>query len=296
MAVVEGYDRTSDEYLSFLEDEFCRHKKAEERESKTDIAQQVGGDVKHMMDTNKQALDAIVDRLSKLELDAKSAATSGGPSPASLITAHLTKALAKLTGDEEDEGKYLRPECYAQHDIREKGRDHNKLDYVGLFYGWTCVAKFILKNGGNIQSYIDHIQYAAGMLNTKQFYDAGAVKYDRMIMDKYIEGKASTFSPDPVISTLTFSSRIVPEGSELCHGASITKGVASYLVNKPSRGRKRGFQPRHYDEVPQDFPNEICSYYNYRQCMDEGCQKSHTCRKCGAKHRADTCRERSRKP
>lgn len=143
--------------------------------------------------------------------------------------------------------------------------------------------------------YLDHLKYAAGMLHTLQFYDLGAVKYDRMVIDKYLDKKSSTFAPDPFISTLTFSSHVIPDSSKLCHGASLTKGVQSYQVNKTLGRRKRVGQPRRSDEVPFDFPNDVCFYYNYQQCADDNCSKTHTCRKCGARHRADTCRERSRK-
>lgn len=80
-------------------------------------------------------MEAITDRLKKLEVAATSKDPAGTVSAASLITAPLTKALAKLSGEEEDEGKYLRPEYYSQQDIKEKSRDHNRLDSVGLFYG-----------------------------------------------------------------------------------------------------------------------------------------------------------------
>lgn len=133
------------------------------------------------------------------------------------------------------------------------------------------------------------------MLHTRQFYDLGAIKYDRMFVDKYVDKKSSTFARDPVISTLTFSSWVIPDNSDMCHGASLTKGVQSYQVNKSSGKKKRQGQTRRYDKVPADFPGDICFYYNYRQCSDDSCQKLHTCRKCGARHRADSCRERSRK-
>lgn len=60
MAVVEGYDRGSSEYLQFLEDEYCRQKKAEERDAKTGIlgagAGSVDPDIKHSLDEVKDAL------------------------------------------------------------------------------------------------------------------------------------------------------------------------------------------------------------------------------------------------
>lgn len=169
------------------------------------------------------------------------------------------------------------------------------MDAVGLFYGWTCVAKYIQSHGDDVGSYLDHLKYTAGMLHTRQFYDMGAIKYDHMIVDKYLETKASTFTPDPVILSLTFSSRVIPDNSDMCHGASLTKGVHSYQINKAAGKKKRPGQSRRADEVPLDFPSDICFFYNYRQCGDDNCLKSHTCRRCGAKHRADTCRERSRK-
>lgn len=142
-------------------------------------------DIIRMMDS----LDQITDRLSKLETGAsKSPSGTGSPdlSAATLITAPLTKALAKLTGEEEEKGKVLRPETYAQHDLKDKSRDHNKLDTIGLFYGWVCVAQYLMKHGGDLPSYMKHIRYATEMLHTRQFYDVGAIKYERLIIDKYL--------------------------------------------------------------------------------------------------------------
>lgn len=291
MAVVAGYDRDSEEYVKMLEDEFCRNKKEKERLAREHDSKE---GITTIASDFKLALDALSDRLRKLETSPTSS-DKGDISAASLFTTPLTKALARLSGDDDDEGKYYRPEYYAQHEIREKGRDHNKLDSVGLFYGWTCVANYIMKHGGNLGSYLDHIKYASGMLNTRQFFDAGAIKYDRMIVDRFLEGKSSSFAPDPVLSSLTFSSRIIPDSSELCHGASLTKGVTSYPTNRPNRGKKRPGQSRRYEDVPADFPADICFYFNYRRCYDENCPKSHTCRRCGGKHRADACQDKSRK-
>lgn len=146
-----------------------------------------------------------------------------------------------------------------------------------------------------MRSYINHMRYATEMLHTRQFYDIGAIKYDRAIVDKHLEGKVGGFDPDPVISSITFSSKVIPDSVELCAGASLTKGVISYQQAKPARNRRRTYTSRRPDETPPDFPQDICFMYNYRQCLDDNCSKSHTCRKCSGKHRADSCRERSRK-
>lgn len=49
MAVIEGYDRDGEEYVKFLEDEYCRHKKAGETKPPVDI------DVAQMLDANRLA-------------------------------------------------------------------------------------------------------------------------------------------------------------------------------------------------------------------------------------------------
>lgn len=123
----------------------------------------------------------------------------------------------------------------------------------------------------------------------------GAIKYDRLIIDNYLAGKATDFRPDPVVSSLTFASQVIPETADICHGGSITKGVSSYTASRQPRKRRGTFQNRRMDEVPADFPPGVCFHYNYRQCWDENCSKAHICRKCSANHRADTCREKSKK-
>lgn len=303
MAVIEGFTRDDPRYLKQLEEEYCELKK----NAATAAAAAIGGGlVKHEYDGPTKddmarmmdSLDQITNHLSKLETGTSKDPTGTGPdlSAATLITAPLTKALAKLTGKEEEKGKCLRPETYAQHDIKDKNRDHNKLDTIGLFYGWVCAAQYLMKHGGDLTGYMNHVRYAMEMLHTRQLYDVGAVKYDRLIIDKYLEGRATGFDPDPVISSLTFSSKIIPDTVELCPGASLTKGVVSYIASKSmGRGRRRNNIGRRSEEIPPDFPQDICFMYNYRYCGEENCAKSHICRKCSGKHRGDTCREKTHK-
>lgn len=281
-AVIEGFDRDDPNYLKELEDKFCALQRtvatleAEKHDVKVELPE---GDLSSKMATIIDCLGSITNRLKKLETG--STPDSGTTaSPASMLMAPLTKALAKLTGEEEDRGKALRPETYAQGDMKDRNRDHTKLDTVGLFYGWICIAQHLLRTGGDLRSYLNHIHYA--------------IKYDRAIVDEYLDGRAGGFDPDPVISSITFSSKVIPDSVELCPGASLTKGVISYQQNK-IRGRRRGNMGRRQDETPPDFPQDICFMYNYRQCLDDNCSKSHTCRKCTGKHRADNCREKSRK-
>lgn len=306
MAVLEGYTRDDPKYLKQLEEEFCQLKLV----VTSSIAEGGKGikidptstdtPTKADMDRVFSSLDRITDRLDKIERPSVHGASGGtsdpGLSAASLMADPLTKALAKLVGEEDDRGKALRPENYSQSDLKDKSRDHTKLDTVDLFYGWVCVAQHLMHTRGDLASYMKHLRYSMEMLHTRQFYDAGAVKYDRMIINKYLEGKATGFDPDPVISSLSFSSKIIPDNVELCPGASLTKGVISYVQNKVSnKARKRGQPSRRSDDVPPDFPSDICFMYNYRQCVEDSCSKAHICRKCSGKHRADGCREKTRK-
>lgn len=142
-------------------------------------------------------------------------------------------------------------------------------------------------------SYINHLKFASGMLHSHRFYDAGAIEYDRYIVDKFLKSKSGKFDPDPVGSSLTFSPRIIPDSVDLCLGASLTKGTHSYIATKPPRRPAvRGARTSRSDEVPSDFPADICFLFNYRQCNDDNCTKSHVCRKCNGRHRADSCKSK----
>lgn len=292
--VVPGYDRDDKAYLAFLEDEFTRRKREDERKIKYDPSE--SGNAKELADIN-QTLKMITDRIGSLETKVSS---SGGDhstdhSPASLISDPLTTALAKLVGEETDKGRHFRPETYAQSETKDRNRDSSKMDLIDLFYGWSCIAEKLASSGGDIESYLRHVRFATEMMHTRKFYDSGAIKYDRLIIDKYVAGKSSRFEPDTVLSSLSFSANVIPEGLDLCHGASLTKGVISYQPAKPRKRRVPQQVQRKSEEVPPDFPADVCFFYNYRQCYDDNCTRAHTCRKCGAKHRADTCKERVRK-
>lgn len=226
-------------------------------------------------------------------LDAKSKT----PAASDLMSEPLTKALSKLIDSDDDaKGRPLRPETYSQADQKGGKRDFNRMDTLDLFYGWTCVADYLINSGGDIRSYISHIKFATQMLHSRHFYDSGAILYDRQIIDRVVEGRSRSFAPDTVVSSLTFSPRLIPENIELCHGASLTKGVRSFAAKakqkkRPQSGYRGGVKS---DEIPQDFPSDICFYFNYRHCTDENCPRSHICQKCHGKHRADSCKERTK--
>lgn len=116
-----------------------------------------------------------------------------------------------------------------------------------------------------------------------------------MIIDNYLSGKAHNFTPDPVVSTLSFSSKVIPDNVEMFPGASLTKGVHSYVAKQNKHRCNQNIQCNRYEEVPADFPTDICFHFNYRQCHDDNCPRAHVCRKCQGKHRADACREKTKR-
>lgn len=257
MSVIEGIERTDPNYIKRLEDEFCQLKAA---------AAAGGHDVKVKTEGDDMAkvlssLDQITDLLGKIELSQNESVDRLDKIESSYDSTRATAATKAPAGD------------------------------VGL-----SAAQHLMQTGGDLKSYICHMRYATEMLHTRQFYDCGATKYDRMIVDKYLERKGSSFDPDPVISSLTFASKVIPDSVELCHGASLTKGVVSYQQSKGPRNKRRNSNvTRKQDDTPIDFPPEICFQFNYRQCQDENCPKAHSCRKCGGRHRADTCKEKTRR-
>lgn len=125
MAVIAGYKWDDPNYLAFLEDEYiCREKEDERKQKIKAEGEQAEGDAVITADQISglfKSLDCITSRLDKIESGHK----SGDPStsPADLLTAPLTKALAHLVIDEDDSGRQLRPETYCQADIKDKLRD-----------------------------------------------------------------------------------------------------------------------------------------------------------------------------
>lgn len=144
-------------------------------------------------------------------------------------------------------------------------------------------------------SYVRHVKYTLQMLQTSQFYDASAIHYDRYVIDRYVNTMSRDFHPDPVGSSLCFPPRVIPDSVEICHGGSLTKGIRSIMISKQNKRKKGQSSPRSgRDEVPADFPADVCFYYNYRHCNDDSCSRSHVCRKCHGKHRVDTCKEKTK--
>lgn len=69
---------------------------------------------------------------------------------ADILAAPLTQALSKLTIGEEEAGRQLRTEWYAQTNLKEKGCDHTKMDYIDLFFGWIRVAEHLMRSRGDL--------------------------------------------------------------------------------------------------------------------------------------------------
>lgn len=142
-AVVPGFDRTDSKYLTFLEDEYVRNKRQQERVKNEDDEGTTGAEMSQVLDSLRDITSCLGDIKADSKslhdkIDSAKQPMAGGgnrnptPLPADLLTAPLTQALAKLLASEDDPCILLRPETYAQADLKEKNRDHNKLDLIDL--------------------------------------------------------------------------------------------------------------------------------------------------------------------
>lgn len=146
MAVVSGYSRDDPKYVKFLEDEFVRREREDKRikeektasgtdESQADAIQSMSLSIRHMTDK----LASLKTNVSSLR-DASS--SHSGAAAEDLLSAPLTKALSYLSMEDDEEGRLLRPETYAQSDLKGRNRDYTKMDTVDLLFGWVSVADF----------------------------------------------------------------------------------------------------------------------------------------------------------
>lgn len=130
MAVIGGFSRDDPEYLKQLEDEFCTLKKTvaaleAERDADKDVKTEPEDDLSLKMSQVMDSLGELTNRMKKLETGPPLHAPGpghgvAGSSPASMLTAPLTKALAKLAGEEDDRGKARAPK-HMLNMIRKRG-------------------------------------------------------------------------------------------------------------------------------------------------------------------------------
>lgn len=83
-------------------------------------------------------------------------------------------------------GIYLRPEFNVQpkdSNTSVKSLNYKSMNYYDLIYGMTCVSKYVLQTGGDINGYLNHMCFVARQAQLDSFTDLTFVNYDRSVID-----------------------------------------------------------------------------------------------------------------
>ena len=211
-----------------------------------------------------------------------------GPATSDVVSGALSSALQQLslaidpTPASSSKGLVLRPEFYVQHKdqgVSVKSLDHTKLSYKQLVYGMGRIAKYLLINGGDFVSYLDHYNFVTMQASRHNFMDIAFVEYDRYIVDRYLSAESDSFTVDSLGVASHF------------HAGNMRVEKQSVPHSKPryfhAKGKK--YIDVQKDQVmPEGFPEDVCYNFNYKTCTGK-CNKSHVCRSCKGKHSAVKC-------
>ena len=114
---------------------------------------------------------------------------------------HLSQAI-EPTVTTSTKGIQLRPEFYIQHEdqgVAVKAFDHTKLSYKQRFNGMGRVLQYLVSNGGDATSYLEHMNFVIKQAAAHNFMDQAYVAYDRAVVDKVICGPSKVFIAGDVL-------------------------------------------------------------------------------------------------
>lgn len=216
------------------------------------------------------------------------ARSAPNPTGASTVVAgQLSDALRQLSlavdiSPEKAEGMLYRPEWHSQRklkDVPTKNLDYQKMSLHDLQYGMTCVLEHLLLSGNPAwHTYIQHMKYVSRQALSNNYTDSAFCGYDRMVVDKYLEDTSKGFAAGDIISV-----------SSNFHAANFKKEMVKPNPKRFKRGSKTKYENEEPVEIPENWPSDICYYYNRRSCYGR-CNRSHICRKCRASHRDADCK------
>lgn len=156
-----------------------------------------------------------------------------------------------------------------------------------LNYGMLCVLEQLLLSGNESwHSYIQHMKFVARQSLGRNYVDQAFVGYDRMVVDKYLQDTHKGFAAGDVLSV-----------SSNFHAANFRKDFGKPFKKSPKARNQR--TPRvegssdEFIEIPSDWPDDICFYFNRRRCYGR-CSRSHVFRKCRGVHRDTECKAESK--
>lgn len=204
--------------------------------------------------------------------------------PASYLSTPLTPALHGVSDlDPRQPGMMLRPEYHVLHE--EEGEplkqiSHKMMTYRKLVHGMVLVAKDIRSRGGDIDSYLSHMDYVTRHGKNEDYQDSAYIEYDRMVVDEFIKNPSAGIKVGNVMA----SSFCFHDVTRIHKSSSQVMSAKKKKRNKPAS--------RQVDMVPEDYPPDNCFYWNYRSCVMSNCNRNHVCRICGENHRAVNCNHR----
>lgn len=207
-------------------------------------------------------------------------------------TGQLSDALRQLSlamdpmAVTKSEGMVYRPEFHAQHKLKDvpvKTIDHQKMSLQELNYGMLCVLEHLLLSGSEAWStYLQHMKFVLRQAVNKSYTDGAYVGYDRMVVDRFLQDKKHGFVAGDMLSV-----------SSNFHAANFRKET----IKTTRKTGRRAQRPSKSDggweepvEIPTDWPDDICFYFNRRRCYGR-CVRSHICKKCKGNHKDLDCKE-----
>lgn len=198
----------------------------------------------------------------------------------------LTLAVDSTTVDK-TEGIMYRPEWYSQRKLKDtplKSLDYQRQSLHELYYGMTCVLEYLTSQGSRAtNSYIQHMKYVSRQASSNSYVDSAFTGYDRMVVDKFLEDTSKGFQAGDIIAV-----------SSNFHAANFKPVVQKPAGKKANRYNKPRHNTEEPVEIPENWPNDVCYYFNRRTCFGR-CSRSHVCKKCRQAHRDIDCKSTEKK-
>lgn len=178
-------------------------------------------------------------------------------------------------------GMQYRPEYHYQHKLENvpiKQLDHRKLTFKQLIYGMTCVAHYVLSTGGNVDSYLQHMEFVSRHSSDNSFLDCSYSEYDKCVIDNFLKSPLGGFNvADSTAIGYAF------------HPGKLNQDYVEKLNNPGKQKRRFGKRMAAKGEIPDGYPEGNCFHWNYRNCTNTSCQRKHVCRICEGHHKAVGC-------
>lgn len=116
--------------------------------------------------------------------------------PAAYLSSPLTAALQNLVDNDmgQQPGTKFRPEFYVLH--KQEGEplksvSYKSMSYRKLIHGMVLVARNIVSQGGDINSYLGHMEYLTRHGKNGDYTDQAYVECDKIVIDNYVQNPSA---------------------------------------------------------------------------------------------------------